>query len=98
MGNLVVFGQKQAWGQELEILINHSPLGIDCVLTYKDGESRTKTETRHNCTEFHHRFDSFNGRASSAFESDIHSTGGTVDIDRLESIEIRMADRLNESY
>jgi hypothetical protein len=93
MAKLVVFGQVQSWNKELEIKVNGGN-GLDCYITLNNGEQ----QIRRNCTEFHHRFDSMGSVPASAFESDIHSTGGTIDLDKVVSIEVVMASKLHEDY
>jgi hypothetical protein len=96
MSMLIVFGVQQSWSEELEVMMNKHPFGMDCLIVYKDG----KNEWRRNCTEFHHKF----GRSmtgigfDSAFESDIHSTGGTVAMDKIERIDVIMSERLYDQH
>lgn len=120
MKKLTVFGKNKDWNKELEIFHEDydAPYGFNCKIIYIDSY-RIKEETRHNCTEFHHRFDiKFNDEIdpnmrkhssweqpmdreltdNSAFESDIHSTGGTKRLSYVQSIEITIADKLNDSY
>ena len=92
MNTLILFGAKVKWDNELEV-ISEDEFGMDITIHMVDG---TK-QTRHNCTEFHHLFDSYFEQAS-AFESDIHSTGGTIDLKRMTKIEVIKATKLNETY
>jgi len=94
---LLINDAQQNWGKEMEL--NGANFGFDCEVRYKDGW----VETRHNCTEFHHLYtDSakirWGSEARSAFESDIHGTGGTVDLDEVELIHVRTATKKNSQY
>jgi hypothetical protein len=120
MKKLTVLGEDKDWNKELEIFHKDcdAPHGFNCKIAYIDS-CRIKEETRHNCTEFHHRYDfdadfikdpdyetggtdhnhpAYFYTGSSAFESDIHRTGGTVKLSQVKSIEITIADKLNDSY
>ena len=81
---LVVFGKKLNSDKELEITCTNS-LGMTAVVKFING----KESTFNNLTEFHHRFDSAMDKffePSSAFESDIHSTGCTKRLSEIKSI------------
>jgi len=88
MSKLNLFGKEIAFDKELEII--QGDFGMNIYLIYKDGE----TETRRNCTEFHHLYRDTN----SAIESDIHSTGGTFDSNIVESIVITKASKLYNEH
>lgn len=72
--------------KEFELLLIDSKVyGYNCDLVYGEKNNGDK-ETRYNCTEIHYRYDPENERI--AFESDIHHTGSTRNIEDLESIHI----------
>ena len=56
-------------------------------------------EHYHNCTEVHHLYPTFGntGHKRIAFESDIHGTGFTYDIDDLEEVIIELSYEKTES-
>jgi len=103
MNNLTIFGKEHPVDKEIE-LFDDSEFGMDCVIRYRDDIDRHYTgitETRHNCTEFHHLYnieDKQFDRLSSAFESDIHGTGGTKDIELIEWIQVTKATKKHETY
>lgn len=80
----------------IEHEINADGHGMDVTVIAKDGYTRTF----HNCTEVHYMFPrtihSF-GEAC-AFESDIHSTGCTRDLDNLMVISIATATQRHDNY
>lgn len=84
-------------GTELNINIEHelfteNKFGFDSIIIYKDGE----VQTRNNLTEIHHLYKSpFD---SIAFESDIHSTGGTVRLDEIDIVVIVLSAIKHENY
>lgn len=92
MSKLVLFGANIDWNREIEVN-SIDEFGMDVIIHLKDGTS----QTRNNCTEFHHRFDSVIAE-SSAFESDIHSTGGTMELKRIDKIEVVLATKKHENY
>lgn len=98
-------------GEELDSSVEHElfydeaehPYGFNAILTYKDGETKPehKVNTHHNCTEVHHLYNdlgTINNEKRIALESDIHRTGGTRDINRLESVEITVAEFIAEHH
>lgn len=94
MGILIVFGKPLNWSDEIELTVG-SEFGLNCTLFMKDG----KISYRRNCTEFHHRFkEGIGDREASAFESDIHSTGGVVELDKVDRIEVELASHLYDEH
>ena len=86
-------------GKELDVkteheLINNFHFGVNCFITNIDGT----TDTRNNCTEVHHIYDSLSTRERIAFESDLHGTGGTRDIKEIQSVVITKADKMEDHY
>jgi hypothetical protein len=103
MKKLIIFGQNFDVDSELELKVNDE-LGLDCHIKFKDDIDAPwagKVEVRHNCTEFHHLYN-FEDRSfdkmSSAFESDIHCTGGTKSVSDIEWIVVVKAIKLNSEY
>ena len=82
--------------KELEMF--RPELGYNCFIKLNDGRD---DDYRYNCTEFHHlynmKYASSRG-LSSAFESDIHGTGGTLDIRDIDSITIVDALKIHTEY
>jgi hypothetical protein len=93
---LIVNGVELDPNQELEIF--NDDKGFDIYVTYKPDSFLAKhgvyEATVHNCTEFHHLF----SKESSAFESDIHCTGGTRKVNELDCIIVSDATVLHETY
>lgn len=106
---LNIFGKTHNWMEEIE-LFDDSKYGMDITIVYKEGSWCEGTDVRHNCTEFHHRYNKktnekmnkeMNGGMmsdSSAFESDIHQTGGTMPVENIESITIVKAKSKNYTH
>lgn len=94
MAVLKVFNGFLNWDDEIEINLNNE-FGLDCVIFLKDGG----ISYRRNCTEFHHRFkEGIANREASAFESDIHSTGGVIELEKVDRIEVSLATHLSDQH
>lgn len=82
----------------IEHEINADGHGVDVTVIDKDGSTRIF----HNCTEVHYMFPRITSMSSfgeaCAFESDIHSTGCTRDVDSLLVISINTATQRHEDY
>jgi hypothetical protein len=70
-----------------------SEFGFTAVIVLKDNT----IEVRNNLTEIHHLFDCVIEK-SIAFESDIHSTGGTMNIDKIDTVVIFEQEYLAKDY
>jgi hypothetical protein len=97
MESLSIYGRAHNVTSEIEIF-NDSEFGMDVVICrYDDG-----IEVRRNCTEFHHLFDTKEeilfSHCASAFESDIHTTGGTISYDKIKWIIVEHATKLHDSH
>ena len=98
MGELIIDGIEKPWTEELEIF--NEEFGFNVEITYKDGV----IQTRNNCTEVHHSYEScytlisVENKKRSAFESDIHRTGGTVAVHEMNKIVVTTATKIEESY
>jgi len=98
---LMVHGKSLPWTEEIEIM-DESEFGMNITINVDYYVVGNVTETRHNCTELHHLFDK--GRVtsfedmSSAFESDIHGTGGTKEMRKLKWVKAEKALKLHNSY
>ena len=68
--------------------------GFNVKIKYKDGTE----EVRNNVTEIHFNYPSPLKIKSVAFESDIHGTGGTVEIEEIKEFEAIMAKKKEKSY
>lgn len=89
MTTLNIFGTDYNINKEIELIFN-SDYGMNVKLTYLNNN----VQNIFNITEFHHLFDA----NRCAFESDIHSTGMTHNINDLKSIEINLATKLHKGY
>ena len=67
--------------------------GFDVKIKYRNG----RKETRHNITEIHYNYPSAFGD-SIAFESDIHGTGGTIQIGEIKEFEAVMTQKKAKNY
>jgi hypothetical protein len=92
-------------GKDLDVSVEHELLsenefGFKVDIKYtKDSWYDIKEDTAYNCTEVHHLWSlNYMGGPSIAFESDIHCTGFTRNIDTIESVTIELADKLFDSY
>lgn len=96
-------------GEELDSNIEHelyseNEFGFNVTVTYTKDSFESKhlgggqfTEKRFNCTEVHHRYKSFHG-IKIAVESDIHCTGGTIDVVDVECVIIELATFKSAGY
>jgi len=92
-------------GEDLDVtkeheLISYNEFGFIVDIEYtKESRYSRKEDSIYNCTEVHHLWNKdYMGGASIAFESDIHSTGFTKRIDDIESVNIKNADKLYDSF
>lgn len=92
-------------GKDLDVSMEHELLsenefGFKVDIKYTKGSwYDIKEDTAYNCTEVHHLWSlNYMGGPSIAFESDIHCTGFTRNIDTIESVTIELADKLFDSY
>lgn len=76
---------------ELESQQFYCDLGFDVYLFYRNG----RIACLHTVTEVHHLYDM---HSDSAFESDIHSTGQTVLVDKVKAIVITQATLLANQF
>lgn len=98
MSQLIIFGIERNWDEELEINadLKQMPYGYDCEIHYKNGE----VEQRNNCTEVHHRHEGLGSMVpvGCAFESDIHYTGGTILLERIDKVVVEVAVKKHDNY
>ena len=99
---LFIFGKEINSGCELELILNDE-FGLDITIKYIDDVYNGVEDIKHNCTEFHHRYNEEWGKdypdeVSSAFESDIHSTGSTRRVNMIEWIKVEKANVLHDNY
>lgn len=95
---------------ELDSSIEHElfsgELGFTVTIVYteeswlSEGLNEPYTETVNNITEVHHLYKSpiGGGRLKIAFESDIHNTGFTRDVNDIESVHIIDAVKLEDDF
>ena len=56
-------------------------------------------ETRNNVTEIHYGYNDLLGECTRvAFESDVHGTGGTIEIKHIKEFEARIAIKKEKEY
>lgn len=98
---LLINGTPHVWTEEIE-LFSTNEFGMNITICYDWFDGFRTTETRHNCTELHHLFDKKDSRwfheLSSAFESDIHGTGGTKSVKNLRWIKLEQALKIHKEY
>jgi len=70
--------------------------GFDVKIFFKkDSPFGEVEEIRHNVTEIHYLYHSLTGeRDSVAFESDTHSTGGTIKVAYIKEFEAKLATKI----
>ena len=90
---------------EIEILSQESEFGFDVIVKYKqDSRYQGKEVVHHNATEVHWMYNKEDEGTFSyyqpgvAIESDIHSTGGTRELQYIEYILIEVATELHEHH
>ena len=93
MKKLIIYGVEHDWDLEIE-LFNETEFGMNITIMFEDGHQ----EQKYNCTEFHHRYNRFTNDIRTAFESDIHSTGGTREIYKMASITIVKAEKKHKTH
>jgi len=94
--NFIVNNIEQDVNKELEIF-SKTEFGMTACIIFKDGTS----EIRNNLTEVHYMFQSptiAQFGHSCAFESDIHGTGGTIDLRNLIAIVVYPATEKAKNY
>jgi hypothetical protein len=98
---IIYLGQELDSNKEHEIFSdNEFGFKVDIKHT-EESWYRVKEDTAYNCTEFHWRYnekDDWVENKSVAFESDIHRTGFTREINTIESVIIEIADKLYDEY
>lgn len=100
---LFIFGQEINPDYELELIIDDD-LGLNIIIKYKNNIFNGIKETKHNYTKFHHLYNinhidnKFTEQLLSAFESNIHCTGFTEKINKIEWIKIEKAIFLYKKY
>ncbi len=94
MKKLIFLGTELDVKKEHELFPTDENLGFDAIIVYKDGHG----EVRHNLTEVHHLFKGHTFEPGIAFESDIHSTGGTAKVESIDTVVIVLATSKAEEY
>jgi len=98
----IIYLGKELNPSEEHELFSENEFGFEIDIKYTGESWYPKKEQKvFNLTEFHWRYtDIFNETPSDgvAFESDIHTTGFTRKIDTIEKVEIRLAEKLYESF
>ena len=99
---LFIFEKEISPDYEIELIMNDE-FGLDITIKYIDSVYGGVEDTKHNCTEFHHRYNEDWGKdypdeVSSAFESDIHGTGSTRRVNMIEWIKVEKAEILHKKY
>ena len=93
MKKLIFLGTELDVNKEHELFPTNKTLGFDAIIVYKNGRG----EIRHNLTEVHHLYKS-PFEPGIAFESDIHSTGGTAKVQDIEAVVIVLATEKAKEY
>lgn len=93
MKKLIFLGTELDVNKEHELFPTNKTLGFDAIIVYKNGHG----EVRHNLTEVHHLFNTV-FEPGIAFESDIHSTGGTAKVQDIEIVIIVLATEKAKEY
>jgi len=101
---LIVFGKEEDSSKELEIMVAPThPFGLKATIILSDEapEGWRRDEVRRNLTEVHYWFDKSrnttgNGCNQTAFESDIHGCGGTMDNKYIKQITVEYDTELAE--
>jgi hypothetical protein len=94
MKKLIFLGRELDVNKEHELFPTNKTLGFDAIIVYKNGHG----EVRHNLTEVHHLFKGHSFEAGIAFESDIHSTGGTARVHEIEIVIVVLATEKANEY
>jgi len=79
---------------------NDAPFGVNVKIEFhKESHYNGRKEIRYNATEFHYLHETFGfTKYSVAIESDIHHTGGTLDLTHIKSIVITKAIKKHEDH
>jgi len=79
---------------------NDAPFGVNVEIEFhKESHYNGRKDIRYNATEFHYLHKTFGFiEHSVAIESDIHCTGGTLDISHIKSIVITKAIKKHEDH
>lgn len=79
---------------------NDAPFGVNVKLKFhKESHYKSRSQTRYNATEFHYLHETFGfAEHSVAIESDIHCTGGTLDVSHIKSIVITKATKKHKNH
>jgi hypothetical protein len=101
---LIFLGEELDSTKEKEIL-SGSKFGFNVIVVYKmdswmsQHKKEQVVDVFNNCTEVHHLFESiFPEKKRIAFESDIHRTGCTRNVDDIESVEIHIATKQRKRF
>jgi len=101
---LTYLGNELNPDKEHELITDHK-FGFAILVKYKESSSyyeqhKRGMDTFNNCHEVHWMYNLGNPDPTIrvAFESNIHSTGGTRSIDHFESIEITLADKEDSNW
>lgn len=96
---LIYLGKELDCSKEHELLTDNE-FGFKVDIRYtQESKYPEKDDTAYNCTEVHHLWsEDYMGGPSIAFESNIHGTGFTRLISRIESVTIELADKLYDKY
>ena len=79
---------------------NDAPFGVNVkIVFHKESHYNGRKEIRYNATEFHYLHETFGlTEYSVAIESDIHRTGGTLDLTHIKSIVVTKATKKHRDY
>ena len=79
---------------------NNAPFGVNVEIKFhKESHYNGRKEIRYNATEFHYLHKTFGfNEYSVAIESNIHCTGGTLDLTQIKSIVITKATKKHRDH
>jgi hypothetical protein len=88
--------EKEIFYNETE---NDAPFGVNIKLEFhKESHYSGRGKTRYNATEFHYLYDHIENEPRIAIESNIHYSGGTIDLPHIKSIVITKATKKHRSH
>ncbi|MCK9445661.1 hypothetical protein M0Q50_02080 [bacterium] len=92
---LIFLGEELDSTKEQELV--DTGIGFYVTIKYKSNLVY-HNECINNCTEVHNLYETFGDRKCIAFESNIHQTGFTREIENVESVIIELSDRIEQEF
>ena len=100
---LIYLGEELDSTKEKEIF-SGSKFGFNVIVVYKidswmsQHRKEQVVDIYNNCTEVHYLYETYGLNKRIAFESDIHRTGCTRNVDDIESVEIHIATKQRKRF